>query len=81
MNFMARQLDGHDRYREFVSDSEPIPRVLEIGIHTAISHRGVSVITHTMRSTRFWKDSGLSFELAALGIWIALGAAEEVVAT
>ena len=36
MNFMARQLDGHDRYCELVSDPEPIPRVLEIGIHTAI---------------------------------------------
>jgi hypothetical protein len=53
MNFMARQLDGHDRYCELVSDPEPIPRVLEIGIHTAISRRSVSVITHTMRSTRF----------------------------
>jgi hypothetical protein len=51
MNFMARQLDGPDRYCELVSDPEPIPRVLEIGIHTVISHRSVSVIAHTMRST------------------------------
>ena len=34
-----------------------------------------------MRSTRFWRNSGLSFEPAAVGIWIAVGAAEEVVAT
>ena len=34
-----------------------------------------------MRSTRFWRDSGLSFERAAVGSWIAVGAAEEVVAT
>jgi hypothetical protein len=35
----------------------------------------------TMRSTRFWRDSGLSFERAAVGSWIAVGAPEEVVAT
>jgi len=35
----------------------------------------------TTRSTRFWRDSGLSFERAAVGSWIAVGAAEEVVAT
>ena len=35
----------------------------------------------TMRSTRFWRDSGLSFERAAVGSWIAVGAAEEVLAT
>ncbi len=58
-----------------------MPRVLEIGVQTAISRRGVSVIAHTMRSTRFWRDSGLSFERAAVGSWIAVGAAEEVVAT
>jgi hypothetical protein len=34
-----------------------------------------------MRSTRFWQDSGLSLERAAVGSWIAVGAAEEVVAT
>ena len=81
MNFMARQLDGHDRYCELVSDPELIPRVLEIGIRAEISHRSVSVIAHTMRSTRLWRNSGLSFERAAVGIWIAVGAAEEVVAT
>jgi hypothetical protein len=80
MNFMARQLDRHGRYREFVSDPEPIPRVPEIGIHTVISHRSVSVIARTMRSTRLWRDSSL-FERVAVGIWIAVGAAEEVVAT
>jgi len=37
------------------------------------------VIAPTMRSTL--RDSGLSFERAAVGIWIAVGAAEEVVAT
>jgi hypothetical protein len=58
-----------------------MPRVLEIGIQTAISRRGVSVIAHTMKSTRFWRDSGLSFERAAVGSWIAVGATEEVVAT
>jgi hypothetical protein len=35
----------------------------------------------TMRSPRFWRDSGLSFERATVGSWIAVGAAEEVVAT
>lgn len=34
-----------------------------------------------MRSTRFWRDSGLSLERAAVGSWIAVGAVEEVVAT
>ena len=34
----------------------------------------------TMRSTRLWRDSGLSFERAALGSWIAVGEAEKVVA-
>jgi hypothetical protein len=38
-------------------------------------------MTITMRSARFWRDSGLSFEGAAVGSWIAVGAAEEVVAT
>jgi hypothetical protein len=72
---------GNVHYCEFVSDPEPIPRVPEIGIQTAILYRSVSVIAHTMRSTRLWRDSGLSFERAAVGTWIALGAAEEVVAT
>jgi hypothetical protein len=66
---------------ELISDPEPIPRVLEIGIQTAISHRSVSVIAHNLRSTRLWRGSGLSFERAAVGSWIAVGAAEEVVAT
>ena len=39
------------------------------------------VMRITMRSTRFWRDTGLSFERAAVGSWIAVGAAEEVVAT
>ena len=30
-----------------------------------------------MRSTRFWRDSGPSLERAAVGSWIAVGAAEE----
>jgi hypothetical protein len=68
-------------WSELASDPEPIPRVLEIGIQTAISHHSVSVIAHTMRSTRLWRDSGLSFERAAVGSWIAVGAAKEVVAT
>jgi len=68
-------------WSELASDPEPIPRVLEIGIQTAISHHSVSVIAHTMRSTRLWRDSGLSFERAAVGSWIAIGGAKEVVAT
>jgi hypothetical protein len=67
--------------REIGSGTEQMPRVLEIGIQTVISRRGVSVIAHTMKTTRFWRDSGLSFERAAVGSWIAVGAAEEVVAT
>jgi hypothetical protein len=76
-----RLFEQCSHYRELVSDPEQMPRVLEIGIQTAISRRGVSVIAHTMRSTRFWRDSGLSFERTAVGSWIAVGAAEEVVAT
>ena len=34
-----------------------------------------------MGSTRFWRVSGLSFERVAVGSWIAVGAAEEVVST
>src|SRR6266849_5917759 len=34
-----------------------------------------------MKSTRFWRDSGLSLERAAFGSWTAVGAADEVVAT
>jgi hypothetical protein len=30
----------------------------------------------TMRSSRFWRDSGLSLERATVGSWIAVGAAE-----
>ena len=81
MNFIRIVLEQCSHYCELVSDPEPIPRVLEVGIQTAISHRSVSVIAPTMRSTRLWRDSGLSFERAAVGIWIAVGAAEEVVAT
>lgn len=51
----------------------------DFGIQTAISRRSVSVIAHTMSSTRFWRDSGLSFEQAAVGSWIAVGAKQEVV--
>ena len=72
-------LEQCSHYCELVSDPEPIPRVLKVGIQSAISHRSVSVIAPTMRSTL--RDSGLSFERAAVGIWIAVGAAEEVVAT
>ena len=76
-----RLFEQCSHYCELVSDPEQMPRVLEIGIQTAISRRGVSVIAHTMRSTRFWRDSRLSFERAAVGSWLAVGAAEEVVAT
>jgi hypothetical protein len=69
MNFMARQLDGPDRYCELVSDPEPIPRVLEIGIHTVISHRSVSVIAHTMRST----DSCETAVFLLNGLLLAVG--------
>ena len=57
------------RYVLRVSLRKPIPRVLEIGIHAETSHRSVSAITHTMRSTRLLRDSGLSFE----GLQLAVG--------
>ena len=78
MNFMAA-IAGH--YLRVSLRPRTDPSCPGIGIQTAISHRSVSVIAHTMRSTRFWRDSGLSFERAAVGSWIAVGAAEEVVAT
>jgi hypothetical protein len=76
-----RLFEQYGHYCELVSHPEPTPRILEIGIQTAISRCSVSVIAHPMRSTRLWRDSGLSFKRPAVGSWIAVGTAEEVVAT
>jgi hypothetical protein len=68
-------------YCELASDPEPMPRVLESAFRLQSRAAAFSVIAYRMRATRFWRDSGLSFERAAVGSWIAVGAAEEVVAT